>query len=489
MKKPFSLKIQVIVLLAICLFTRIPQITNSNMMLDGDECVVALMAKHLLNGQKVPLYFYGQQYGFSFVETVAVSASYLLFGVSDVAVKTAMLVLWISGSMFFFFALRNFEQERTLLPFLLTLLFILTPAWSQWALKARGGYITSFLISSCVLFIVSRKTTKRKYRIAGILGMLLLLVYESQPLWIPGLIPILIFYFLRLKQPGKFVFFLAVFLTGYFCLQEYKKQLFSVWSPKVLSLQTDYLDNIIHLPISIYRNFTGSYFHTLFNKCSLDIRIFAIIMTVLVFVSLLYSTYYILKHREYFSFLFFTLLAVLFSLFSIIFLLEIHYRYLLPLTGFFLLHLYFLLRALRLNLTIQVIAFTLCTLGLFSQLHTLEYNFQNSNRLEMIKMTRYLNRQGIKSTFSTDPLLQWQIIFYSKEKVNSRYIHVADRVPKYAETVNNDLFDPNRRVAVVGYYSQLSEQRSESIKTFGHAYFVFQDPSYESLVNTGFRFE
>jgi hypothetical protein len=62
-------------------------------------------------------------------------------------------------------------------------------------------------------------------------------------------------------------------------------------------------------------------------------------------------------------------------------------------------------------------------------------------------------------------------------------------VPKYAETVNNDLFDPNRRVAVVGYYSQLSEQRSESIKTFGHAYFVFQDPSYESLVNTGFRFE
>ncbi|MGH2570943.1 MAG: hypothetical protein ACRDGR_06940, partial [bacterium] len=60
--------------------------------LDGDEAVVALMAKHFREGRGIPWFFWGQSYGFTFPEASLCAAFFAAFGDSALASKSAMLV-------------------------------------------------------------------------------------------------------------------------------------------------------------------------------------------------------------------------------------------------------------------------------------------------------------------------------------------------------------------------------------------------------------
>ena len=42
---------------------RMPQLLSRNLLLEGDECILGLMARHLAAGREFPLFFYGQRYG------------------------------------------------------------------------------------------------------------------------------------------------------------------------------------------------------------------------------------------------------------------------------------------------------------------------------------------------------------------------------------------------------------------------------------------
>jgi hypothetical protein len=46
--------------------SRLPQLTSPHLLLDGDEAILGLMAKHLAEGREAPIFFYGQAYGLSF---------------------------------------------------------------------------------------------------------------------------------------------------------------------------------------------------------------------------------------------------------------------------------------------------------------------------------------------------------------------------------------------------------------------------------------
>ena len=100
-------KREVALVVALCLATRLPQLMSDQSFLDGDECVVALMAKHVVDGVGLPLYFYGQVYGFSLLEVLPISLAYLVLGVGQLAVKLAMLAMWTLGVVFFHLALRR----------------------------------------------------------------------------------------------------------------------------------------------------------------------------------------------------------------------------------------------------------------------------------------------------------------------------------------------------------------------------------------------
>ena len=56
---------------AICIASRLPQLRSPNLLVDGDESVLGLMAKHVAQGKEFPIFFYGQHYALATIEAGA----------------------------------------------------------------------------------------------------------------------------------------------------------------------------------------------------------------------------------------------------------------------------------------------------------------------------------------------------------------------------------------------------------------------------------
>jgi hypothetical protein len=176
----------VLALAAICAVSRLPQLLSPNLLADGDECVLGLMAKHVAQGKEFPIFFYGQHYAFSAVETVVSALGFLVAGVGAVQLKLAGLALWTAGIVFLFLALsRPLGAARG---FWIAVLLVLNPAWSVWSMRMGGGYLTAFAASSVLVWLLAReRETAWRWRVAGALTAV---IYLAQPLWLPGVIPI-----------------------------------------------------------------------------------------------------------------------------------------------------------------------------------------------------------------------------------------------------------------------------------------------------------
>ncbi len=49
--------------MAVAVAVRLPHLLGGHVALDGDESIVGLMARDLLEGKRLPIFFYGQRYG------------------------------------------------------------------------------------------------------------------------------------------------------------------------------------------------------------------------------------------------------------------------------------------------------------------------------------------------------------------------------------------------------------------------------------------
>src|SRR3954470_18947845 len=144
--------IYVVVLAAISIASRLPQLQSPNLLADGDECTLGLMAKHVAEGKEFPLFFYGQHYAFSPVEQTAGAAAFVLFGVGAVPLKAAMLALWTIGILFFFLALSKAIGMAS--SFAATAVLVLNPVWAAWSMKPGGGYLTAFTLAAVLIWLI-----------------------------------------------------------------------------------------------------------------------------------------------------------------------------------------------------------------------------------------------------------------------------------------------------------------------------------------------
>lgn len=108
--------------------SRLPQLTTPILNVDGDEAIVALMAKHVSEGQSLPVFFQGQCYGLSLFEVATGSLLFHYFGMSAITLKVAMLLLWGLGWIFFVLAINTFTDRISTC--IAGCLLILCPAWS-----------------------------------------------------------------------------------------------------------------------------------------------------------------------------------------------------------------------------------------------------------------------------------------------------------------------------------------------------------------------
>src|SRR4051812_19940176 len=175
-------------LAALSVLSRLPQLRSPNMLVDGDESVLGLMAKHVSTGRSFPIFFYGQHYAFEPVETVPAAISFLAFGVSPLSLKAAMLALWTVGVLFLFLALAKRVGAAT--GFLIAAVLIVHPAWAAWSMKAGGGYLTAFVASSALAWLLAQDAERDGVARWIVAGVLTAVVALAQSLWLPSVLPI-----------------------------------------------------------------------------------------------------------------------------------------------------------------------------------------------------------------------------------------------------------------------------------------------------------
>ncbi len=220
--------------------------------LDGDEAVVGLMGIDMLSGE-FPLYFYGQTYGFSLVEVLLIALGISLFGTTVLAIKLPMLLLWCASLVLFVLTTHHLTKKNFVMSTIVMLVLITLPTWMVWSMKARGGYLTALLFSSLVIYLLVVSRYKSNNWFWGLIGVLLALIYEAQPLWFPTtLLSVILLPIINGVMPNKLVgkWGLAL-LTGsiiWLCLFIYKQDLFVVWTQPPLNF-----DHIIDDPLAFIK--------------------------------------------------------------------------------------------------------------------------------------------------------------------------------------------------------------------------------------------
>jgi hypothetical protein len=474
MKLPFGKYGLIIVI--VCIVSRIPLLLSDNMVLDLDECVIGLMAKHQYEGKGFSLFFWGQSYGFSLPETTAIAISYAIGGISDNAVKIPMLLFWIIGIIYFYKALLEISTDRRT-AFLLTLLLALSPAWALWSLKARGGYLTAFTLSSIVLFLLVRKKQEVRNVHYLFLGILLAIIYEAQPIWLPGLTPFVSYHLIRQKKWKYAAFMLAGCTTVLFLFFIAKQDLFDYHHPPILEIGKA-IGNIDRIPKYLFYNLHGMYFFDLLYKPFLIMAGFAVVFSALIYL-LIARGVYILFLKEKPAFFLCTVLSVALTLLYSIFSGRMEPRYLLPVTGYALIALQLFLNERRTRKVYHAILSLLIAWGAIAAFTLKDFAFCKTKEKELTATINYLLERDIHHVYTPDWQLYWQVMFYSKEKILARE-YESRRRPEYITAIDRALYN-GKKVAIIGFENEYNGIAFPIQPTQLKGYYIYENPGEELL--------
>ena len=494
--------------------SRLPQLRSPNLLIDGDESVLGLMAKHFAQGRELPLFFYGQHYALSTVEAGAAALSFKLFGVGAVPVKAAMLALWIAGVLLLFLVQSRFLGARA--SFWITALLVLSPSWAVWSMRAGGGYLTAFTASALMVWLL---TPERDSAIAArwtVAAVLTAVIYLAQPLWLPGVLPIVVVLLVRQRRLVPPLVYVCVTTAAVVVVKLATPDTPVAWHGPEIG--NPYL--LASLPLiaqQVYVYLTGSHYLTMaIEPPGPATKLLAIVWCGLFAAAALLQVYRLATRR--FLGLSHLLFACICSTLAAEWLLlsARDARYLLPLTallvpliGVELIDLVDGRRTLRLvaiMTTCVVLALGALSLREFGDFNYLWTNppqrWTEARRLQQV--FGYLKVKDVSHVFSMNGMLDSQLVFYSNEQVLSRWADPLGRYPAYVRAVDHALAI-GEPVAVVGYTNGSGAPgcwdvpictggieglvpNPEAIFTVDGKYFVYVGADRALLEKLGFRF-
>ena len=501
-------------LAAISLVSRLPQLRSPNLLADGDECVLGLMAKHVAQGKELPVFFYGQHYALSSVEAAAGALGFLGFGVSAVSLKLAMLALWTVGVLFLFLA-----QKRllgTARSFWITSVLLLNPVWAAWSMKAGGGYITAFTATALLLWLLTSDRAHETVVRWLVAGALTAVIYLAQPLWLPGVLPILAVVLISRRRPSWGIGYLVVTAAAILIVQLATGASPKTWDGPPIG-NPDLLGSLSRVGRQIYIFLTGSYYLSWAIEPPGRATIALAIIWCIALPALLLLQGYRLLTKRYCPLSHLLCVSVGATLVAEWALLRARdARYLLPLGALFValagVELVDLVdRRLVPKRAVLVLTGVALLLGSLSMREFREFNYlwkNPPNRWTEAKRLQqvfgYLKVMDVSRVFSMNGLLDSQLEFYSDEKVLSRWADPLGRYPAYVKEVDRALAD-GETVAVVGYTHtsgapgcwdvpicsgglERMVANPESIFTVDDKYFVYVGADRDLLKKLGFRF-
>lgn len=491
-------------LAGIAVVARLPQLLSPNLLAEGDECIAGLMAMHVARGHDFPLFFYGQRYGLAIVETSVAAGSFVLFGAGPIALKGAILAIWIAGAAFYF---RAFTRVLgTVRSFWITLLLVLMPAWAATSMKAWSGYATAFAVTGLVFDLVTVSTERRAAAWTAT-GAASALVYFAQPLWLPGLLPV-VFYHLAVTRRvtcwtacafGAGASMAAMAGIRHYWLAGTPEVWFGpdVGNPHVLAATGAVLRQV-------YVNLTGSFY---FAQTIVPGRVTAAtaVFWCALLCALLGRQVYRIVTRHHLAWSYLLAASVVLTVAANWLLIEPRdARYMLPLSA----PLVFLagvelfdladrsawparrwVAAIVLVAAVQAVAMR--EFGGYTFMWWTNTRNSPSEAQTLNTVIGYLESRGITRVYSMNGLLQWNIDFYSHEAILARWKGARDRYPPYVVAVDRAR-EAGRPVAIVGYtgYTYGLDKLvpdAKAIVDIDGKYYVYLAPDRELLRRAGFE--
>lgn len=470
---------------------RVPYITSPNFFLDGDESMLGLMAKHLSEGREFSVFPYGVSYGFALLETVPAAIGFRLFGPSPAVLIGSMFALFLVGLVFYeraFFCLTgDREWSRGL-----TLILALMPVWIVWSMKARGGYLSAFVLFGVVLWLAARDNLDTKDAVLG--GGLVGLLAHSQAFWFLGIVPLLFLPLTRGRHPRYLVPAIISAAAVYSSLYLMGTGGDAYWKPTVFSgFQPA---RFVLLPVYLHQLFSGFFYLREIRTPPVLVSALAWLLTAGFFSSLVLLGKDLVQRREKRSGL--MVLSLLFAVSFLPILKTVPPRYFLQVSvlvvvaqAIWLGHRTSSSRVLpRIWGNSLFLLLCLCTF-LMPQFRPINPDTGSDLEGELYSLLDFLERNEIEAVYSVNGLLSWQIMFYGEEAIPARYSSATDRYPLYPAKADSVLA-AGGRTALLGPISAaaplLETRLADDILRVGRDHFVILDPSRGLLEEGGFEF-
>ena len=495
-------RVYIFALILLCYITRLPQLLSPNLLLDGDECILGLMAKHFSEGKEIPVFFYGQNYGFSLIEAGFGAIGFLLFGVNAIVLRLSLLLIWSIGVVFFFLTFLQITNKKK--AFLITLLMVLIPAWAIGSMKARGGYITAFTLTNIVIYLLFKAKESPTIILSFIIGILTYLIFLSRPFWIPVLLPVFIYFYLINKDFKGFISLASGVGIMFLLLQFIIPKPYIFWEPDLI-IGANYFDAIKEIPNRIFYNVTGSYCLEDNIKLGFFDRITTYIWDVIVILLFVVQIIRIIFKRINVWSLIFSISVLLTIAYTPFFTHKYGARYLLPYSQFLILWLGIeivelanIINGLKYKSIMYYLIITLCIFSSGALIEFKDFNFlhkDKSNKSEQQRMDEvisYLKQNGVNNAFALDGMFQWMLTFYSKEEIVCRWLSDADRYPPFPKTVDKAIKD-GKPIALIWANEEFyklgdNPDVCKDMVIIGDYNYVYLYPTKELLKNLGFAF-
>jgi len=425
----------VIFLLAI--ISRLPHFYSDNFFFDCDEAIIGIMAKDLLQGKLFPVYFYGQNYGFSSIEVIA-AAIFIPFSSPIWALKLAGLFLYSLGCTFIILVLRKRSISLTWC-LVIVLILILFPSWFLWASRLRGGYLTAFLGGAFLWFQLEYVKKWTSLKIVSI-GVLLGVLFESQVLILLMILPVLLFSAIKNQRftYKQVLVMLSVMLISIFTIKYigYNESVF--WSkPKLVFDIAIQFENLKVQLQDLSNGFTNFYAFTALHPIPLYWQIGVYFIGVIVLLVVYLRVKNVRNER------FFWICLFVFLLLSLILISSIDFgapRYWIGIyTGllFFLVDSFIVMyrnQIIRVLYTCLVLLFCVGVVSSVKMRYT--WYEPTINEVEGFDILyQEVNKNSVKGVYFTDESLQWQWNYLYGDKIPAASYYPTFRTTTYSKQV------------------------------------------------------
>ena len=414
------LRFPLYLLLALTICLKIVLLFSSQSMADGDEAVEGIMAMHVLEHGIHKIYPYGVNYGAgAFLEVHLASLIFKIFGVSDIALKASGLIIWLMCLTLLYLVAKAFYGTNAAM--MASLLYGISPQGAQWSLKVAGGHQVAVLC--CLILILSRKI---KFPVPLVAALIPLAAF-SHPITLPLVIYIAIDSFVRTDSMSLRIRLIS-WLFFFSCIVAYIlwPETYTVWNPGSSGFSPGiFLTAISKVVITL--------FSPNLNSCDMPAPPYLIVSVIWLGVFILASVHCIARDRK--------ILEIILAVFAVILIVKPELlvpRHLLMIYPISCIIISGYLISLPLKWILPVLG-TLMVSGGLVQINEIRaaciYGPSPQDvgieRNHLRNMVNSLLERKVYHVYCLDPMLQWNIIFESRERIIARWIDPHDRMPGY----------------------------------------------------------